>query len=305
MPAFARWLIDGEETLIYQLYQQTRSAREERFVPEALQSSCNWSRASAFVKQLPRGSHTRREYQLLCAAEQFTALSDKYIHRHPPQLYQHSDAVCTIWGALVEEYCQSWFTLPRASGPSAQEPAEMLPPEQILHRSEIVALLHSAGLSELAQEVSGRSVVPLSVSEPQDECAEEEARLPGVTIGRHPMAFHLRGWLATLSVRAMALFELLACERRSMPFGYRIGEPYEAYIGYLTPDEVWQLALCLRAAQPPEQTVAEEDYARFRLQHSGQAFRMIDEVLPAHADALLKVVRMAAQYGLGLICSLG
>ena len=84
-----------------------------------------------------------------------------------------------------------------------------------------------------------------------------------------------------------------------------MGEPYEDYVGYLTPNEVWQLAVCLRGAQPPATDRAEADYAHFRQQQSERTkeFRVIDEVLPIHADALLNVVRMASQYGFGLICS--
>jgi hypothetical protein len=307
MPAFARWLIDGDETAIYQLYEQTRSAREERFLPPALASSCNWPRARAFVKQLPRGAHTRREYRILCVAEQFTKLSDRYSHRHPPQLYQHSDAICAIWGALVEEYCQSWFTLPHSDDPEDAGSHDVVTAEQRMSRSEMVSLLHSAGLSELAQEISGHSIIPTYEEDCQDDIEEDEVQPPGVIIGHYPTILHLRGWLATISVRAMALFELLACERRCMPFGCRAGEPYEAYIGYLTPEEVWQLATCLRSARPPDPAKAEADYVDFRRQQAEQTkmFRMLDEVLPTHAEAFLQVVRMASQYGLGLICSMG
>ncbi len=69
MPAFARWLIDENESAIYRLYEQTRSAQGEQFVPEAVKHLCVWPRAQAFVKQLPRGPQARREYQKLCAAE--------------------------------------------------------------------------------------------------------------------------------------------------------------------------------------------------------------------------------------------
>src|SRR5690348_11801419 len=83
MPAFAHWLVDGNETVIYQLYQQTRCAQEEHFLPSTMQLLSTWLRAKMFVQQLPRGSHTNKEYQLLCTAEQFTKLSDSYIHHHP------------------------------------------------------------------------------------------------------------------------------------------------------------------------------------------------------------------------------
>jgi hypothetical protein len=306
MPALARWLIEGEESAVSQLYEQTRSAREDLFLPPALQTAGNWTRARLFVQQLPRGIHARHEYQMLCSAEQFSGLSDKYIHRHPPQLYAHSDAVCAVWGALVEEYCQSWFTLPPQTG--KPEKLEPLSPEMQTSREEVVSLLHAAGLNALAREVNEPTHKILFLDDKEDDLDEdEELKKPlGMVIGHKPAMLHLRGWLATFSVRAMALFELLACERRYMPFGYRVGEPYESYIGYLTPDEVWHLAACLRDAQAPDQAQAEEDYTRFRLQKSGRnkAWRMVDEVQPTYADALLKSVRLAAQYGLGLICNL-
>src|SRR4051794_33424503 len=91
MPAFARWLVDRNETVIHQLYQQTRCAFEEQFTPSAMQMSCTWPRAKTFVQQLPRGSHANKEYQLLCSAKQFIKVSDSYVHHHPPQLYQNSD----------------------------------------------------------------------------------------------------------------------------------------------------------------------------------------------------------------------
>ncbi|WP_151757053.1 hypothetical protein [Dictyobacter vulcani] len=134
-----------------------------------------------------------------------------------------------------------------------------------------------------------------------DDCSETS----GIEIGSHPATLHLRGWLAGISVRAMALFELLACGRRRMPFGYRPGEPYEDYIGYLTPDETRQLASCLEHAQPPDPARARQDYALFRLQQrSVQNARTIDEVLPEHAASFLQIVQQATQYDLGLLCSI-
>jgi hypothetical protein len=90
-----------------------------------------------------------------------------------------------------------------------------------------------------------------------------------------------------------------------MPFGYASGEPFESYIGYLTPDEVWHLALCFRNIQPPNQVEAEEHYLRFRQQQVERpdVFLMIDEVLPTHGDIFVKTVRTVASQGLGLICS--
>ena len=75
--------------------------------------------------------------------------------------------------------------------------------------------------------------------------------------------------------------------------------------GYLTPDEVRHLAGCLQDQQPPDRAIAEADYASFRQEQSQpvKEFRMIDEVLPAHADSLMDAVRIAVQHGLGLICS--
>src|SRR5882757_7177651 len=114
MPAFAHWLVDGNETAIHQLYQQTRCALEEQFIPSAMQLLSTWLRAKTFVQQLPRGSHTNKEYQLLCTAEQFTTLSDSYIYHHPPQLYKNSDAIRAVWGAIVEKHCQLQLIQPEA-----------------------------------------------------------------------------------------------------------------------------------------------------------------------------------------------
>ncbi len=72
MPAFARWLIDKDETAIYQLFERTRCSLEEQFLPEPMQRLRVWRRASTFVDALPRGPHSRREYVKLCSAEQFT-----------------------------------------------------------------------------------------------------------------------------------------------------------------------------------------------------------------------------------------
>jgi len=316
MPVFADWLMEGNGTAVYQMYQQTRCYREERFVPEAMQHLCAWPRAQAFVRRLPRGPHTRREYHLLCDAERFTALSDTYAQRHPPQLYQHNEAVRIIWGAIVEEYCLLSPFFPAESTTTADDTVISLEEEEALHH-EVVSLLHSAGLSKLAQEAYEQEQA-LS----NQEHAEEEEQQPelaaaleyaeeveplGIELGRLPAPLHLRGWLATRSVRAMALFELLACGRRSMPFGYRAGEPYEAFIGYLTPPEVQQLALSTHDLEPPPPVQAREDHLAYRRQRNDPAgaFRLIDEVSPTHAEALLIAVNFAAQQGAGLICSIG
>jgi hypothetical protein len=300
MPAFARWLIDGNETVIHQLYQQTRCALEEQFIPSAMQLSYTWLRAKTFVQQLPRGSHTNKEYQLLCSAEQFTKLSDNYMYHHPPQLYQNSDAIRAVWGAIVEKHCQLQFVPPEAK--PSQETGWPISTKQMepLQRSTSFCVSADEASEPILEQNSAAETIQVV---PDIEDMDTEYR--GVEIGRHPTTLHLRGWLATRSVRAMALFELLACGRRSMPFGYRASEPYEAYIGYLTSDEVLRLADCLQDEQPPDHATAEADYARFRQEQSQQMkeFRMIDEVLPAHADSLMEVVHMAAQYGSGLLCA--
>ena len=74
MPAFEQWLIDGDENAALQLFEQTRCAYEERFLPDPMQRLRVWTRARAFAQTLPRGPYSRREYLKLCSAEQFTAL---------------------------------------------------------------------------------------------------------------------------------------------------------------------------------------------------------------------------------------
>src|SRR5579863_156603 len=108
MPAFEQWLIEGDETAVQQLFEQTRCAHEERFLPETVQRLRVWPRARAFAQTLPRGPYSRREYHKLCSAEHFTALSDRYLYKHAPQLYQQSDALRSVWGAIVETYCLPW-----------------------------------------------------------------------------------------------------------------------------------------------------------------------------------------------------
>ncbi len=336
MPAFANWLIDNDENAIYQLYEQTRCAKNEQYVPDAVKHLCTWPRAQAFVKQLPRGPQARREYQRLCAAELFTLLSDNYMRQYPPRLYQNSEALRAVWGAVVEQFCLPWFQL---SDPEKEQDASQhtdsptstaIVDEMEASSDELIALLHSAGLDDLAQQVNEQAskqeekkieqiapaVQPAGLLNDADEDEEDDIRpdeededenVPGLSLGRHPSTLHLRGWLATISVRAMALFEFLTCGRRCMPFGYRAGEPFEATIGYLTPDEVWQLALCLAEVQAPDPDKAKADYQNFRDQLSDDwdEFRLIDEVLPAHAATFLQAVHNAAHQGLGLICSIG
>ncbi len=322
MPAFARWLIESDNTAVYQLYQQTRCSREDQFVPSVMQHLCAWPRALTFVKQLPRGPHTLEEYQILCDAEQFTFLSDSYAHRHPPQLYQNSEALRIVWGGIVEDYCllppflsNADFIHPKDAG--STEPSTMTPEEEETLRNEVTSLLQSVGLTGLAQEFNERDQAndhPSEQNAATNETEEafsglpamdEQAAIPGVELGRLPTTLHLRGWLAARSVRAMALFEMLVCGRRRMPFGYSAGQPYETFIGYLTPEEVWQLAHSVHDLQPPSPIEAEEDHLLHRLQQSRQTgeFRLIDEVLPAHAGIFLTVVNAAAQHGTGLICN--
>ncbi|GHO45308.1 hypothetical protein [Ktedonospora formicarum] len=98
MPAFTSWLVDSDDTIAYHLFEQTRCAQEELFVPQPMKQLRTWTRAKAFVQNLPRGSHTQQEYALLCDPMQFTLLSDRYVRAHPPQLYKDSEALRTVWG---------------------------------------------------------------------------------------------------------------------------------------------------------------------------------------------------------------
>jgi hypothetical protein len=307
MPAIQHWLVDTNETDVLQLYKQTRCAQEEQATPGPIQLVRTWTRAQAFVKQLPRGPHSHREYQKLCSAEEFTALSDTYVHRYPPQLYQHSEALRTVWGALIEEYCLPWRRL-FENGESIHE--SFAQPEPTLRRGELIALLQSAGLHELAQNIRFQTVLPLEESNATEDEVDTSisamsAAPIGICIGQHPTPLHLRGWLATYSIRAMALFELLAFGRRTMPFGYQAGIPYNSYIGYITPEEVGQISQCLQGISAPDQASVSADQQRFLIREENRyPFRMIDEVLPAYADTFLTTVHIAAQQGLGLICSI-
>jgi hypothetical protein len=251
------------------------------------------------VQQIPRGPLTNKEYQLLCTAEQFTTLSDSYIYHHPPQLYQNSDAIRAIWGAIVEKHCQLQLMQPEAKvRPETERPTSW---DQMALLQKPTSFCVSA--HETNEPIMEQNADTEAISDIEEDI---DNKCKGVEIGRHPTTLHLRGWLATRSVRAMALFELLACGRRSLPFGYRAGEPYEAYVGYLIPDEVCHLANCLHDEQPPDRVTAKADYASFRQEQSQpvKEFRMIDEVLPVHADSLMEAVHMAIQRGLGLICSI-
>jgi hypothetical protein len=338
MPAFEEWLIEGDDTAVQQLFEQTRCAFEERFLPETVQRLRVWPRARAFAQTLPRGPYSRREYHKLCSAEHFTALSDRYLYKHAPQLYQQSDALRSVWGAVVESYCLPWGThAPPEQPPTNVSPAQKVAPqprieEDAIARSEVVSLLQEVGLSELAQELftqpdEGERIawVPVEPDEAEESAApsnvaqmtpetstpddEEEMEIivaaRGMLIGNAPNLLHMRGWLTAISVRAMALFEFLACGRRSMPFGFEAGEPFGAFVGYLTPDEVALLATCLEGILAPDQSEAEEDYITFRYQHYAlpSSFRLVDEVLPTHAAGLLEAIHKAASEGYGLICS--
>lgn len=350
MPAFAQWLLSNDESAIYPFFTNTRCARDEAFLPAAMQRARLWPRARSFVEMLPRGPYSQREYQKLCSAESFTAISDRYMYRHPPQLYQSSEAIRGVWGALVETYCLPWSTEEDEADPVP--PVEQLPsPRQEqkdrgrpiieserVERDEVISLLQAAGMGELAQEMDELELAQTEhlvwkpdlagygTQEEQDEYArflqdeEEEDEevigdeeiegqsqpMPGgILVGGQPNILHLRGWLAGISVHAMALFEYLACGRRCMPFGYEPSEPYGVFIGYLTPDEVWRLGITLRGVADPQHSEAEEDYLKFRAQHSGhlETARLPDEVLPTHAAEFHRAIDAAAAQGLGLICS--
>jgi hypothetical protein len=409
MPAFARWLLERDESAVAALFEQTRCAQEEESLPAPMQRLRSWTRARAFVQKLPRGLHSLEEYEQLCSPEAFTQLSDRYLHLHTPRLYQQNDALRTVWGAILETYCLPWrdkaldgelslfTTTPNGAWP--EEPGEGMP--EI--REELISLLHSAGLADLADQISSithlgqepidsntlpdmldasgesRSTgalpanltgtlrelgltgettasgktealsfdqggerdtfdlagagmnetatpdkpdgtqfdIPAEASGTQfispDEDGEDENELAfttqagGVEIGGMVDLLHLRGWLARVSLRAMALFEYLACGRRCMPFGYVVGEPYN-YVGYLTPGEVQQLASCLRNVSPPTRGAVARDQLRFRQQQNipvtSEYFRMVDEVLPAWADEFLQAVHAACTENLGLICAI-
>jgi hypothetical protein len=310
MPAFSRWLIEGDETTLKQLFEHTRCAREEQFIPTAMQLSCAWPRAQAVIKRLHHSEQADKEYHLLCSAEQFTAQSDSYVYRHPPQLRTQAEAIRIIWGTVLEEYCLSWLILATDNEPEKDTTALDSVLEQKRDQLELDLLFQSPRFHELARALREKDSASLeqdvisSYDGEEDNSGSSEYR--GIEIGRHPMTLHLRGWLATHSVRAMALFELLASGRRCMPFGSRTGELYQSYIGYLTPDEVQQLAACLRYETAPDPVEAATDYKRFLRQQEEprHEFRMIDEVMPIYADVFIRVVRMATQYGLGLICSM-
>ena len=364
MPAFAQWFLESSELALLTLFEKTRCAYEEQFLPDPMQRLRVWPRARAFMQTLPRGPYSRREYQKLCNPLQYTALSDRYLYRHTPQLYQHSNALRSIWGAIVESFCLPWSSSKASKQSDAPgelphtdaSPLLVTSGEPISH-GELASLLSEAGLPDLAREVEsqaaqsiqaaqtiqatieiveirewegigkasdgveinerdGNQIIPARIETsgleqlipalPDDFGEEAVIAAEGIFIGQAPNLLHLRGWLSSISIRAMGLFEYLACGRRSMPFGFETGEPFGAFAGYLTPDEVWQLAACLEGIIPPDQEVAEEDYLNYRYQHYGipPAFRLIDEVLPVHAADLLFAIHKASAQGLGLISSI-
>ncbi len=367
MPAFNLWLVNNDEQTIMKLYMNTQRAKAEEHRVTPVQRHSSWLQAQAFVRRLPRGPHAVDEYSVLCTPERFNPLSDQYMYRYPPQLYRNSEALRMIWSALIEEYCLPWFqvtddlekfmvppqhpqhpqvqqgqdtykgttTQATPSARVAQKALEENGPsiKEAVFRSELITLLQSAGLAELAQAIVIHNVdeqqalqhaatgkaganEPLQASTPgkltehkRDETfdEEEETEESGVLIGQQHAPIRLRGWLASFSIRAMALFELLACGRRCMPFGYEASDLATGYVGYLTPDEVWQLALCLRKVQSPAAEQVTADFQKFQKQirEKTLAFRMLDEVLPEYSEEFMSLVRIAALQGLGLICSVG
>ena len=158
MPAFARWLIDGDDRNANKLFVKTRCAQEEEFLPEPMQRLRLWPRAKAFVDAMPRGPHSRKEYARLCSAEQFTTLSDRYLHHYTPHLYQNSAALRAVWGAMIDHYCLPWF--PTLSNTNEEEIAGMALEtaiDEAAIRGELVSLLQAAGLPELASEVNAQA----------------------------------------------------------------------------------------------------------------------------------------------------
>src|SRR5258708_15438588 len=145
MPAFASWLIDRDETAIHKLFKRTGCARKESCLPKPMQRLCVWPRAKTFVDALPRGPHSRREYAKLCSAEQFTILSDQYLHNYTPHLYQDSSALRCISGSIIEEYCLPWCHAPPDGMMEEQTITAREAIEQEI-RGDLASLLNSARL---------------------------------------------------------------------------------------------------------------------------------------------------------------
>jgi hypothetical protein len=361
MPAFERWFLDGDERDIYRLFATTRCALEEQYLPVQMQHARTWVRAKAFVAKLPRGPHSRKEYAKLCSARAFTAFSDRFVQNYTPHLYQNSEAIRTIWGAIIEDHCLPWLyedeeaatdqtvyalisdmNIDGDMAANANEEGQSM-------QQEVAALLKDVGLDDVADEMSAidgiadiadpgveeglaANISPLTprnaniatstttshTVDPEellkrdpytDEEGEELELVKGIALGQQPNMLCLRGWLAGIDVRAMALFEYLACKRRRMPFGSDADAPYGTYCGYLMPEETRQLASALRGIKPCSQTLADADYKRFceeqiALAATYEAAQLIDEVLPSHSREFLDAVRRAALQGLGLMCSM-
>jgi hypothetical protein len=275
MPAFACWLVERDEAPIQQLYQQTRCAREEQVLPAALRQLQSYARARTVVQQLPRTAHASEEYRSLCSAEQFTAQSDRYSNLHCPQLLsQNPGALRAVWGALVEAHCISQLAL---------------------SNDDSLAARHDPSTKELIQ---GDDTLQFYNDDYEIDDMSRYAGPVGIELGCHPSFLSLRGWLATISVRAMALFELLACGRRQMPFGYSRHEPFETFIGYLVPHEVEHLARCLHDVQLSDLSLLLTEQTE-----ATESLNLPDEAPPAHAHDFTRAVRAAAAQGLGLICN--
>lgn len=291
MPAFACWLLEGDARRIASLYERTRSAVEEQALPTFLQAIQTWTRAQRFVKQLPRGEQALAEYRQLCSPGEFSAQSDTYVYRHAPQLYSDPEPLRVLWGALLETYCLPW------------QQTELLEvdalPDKMFGAPVALSIAKRAAKANKKRSVSVQEVpLPSLFCLPKDSMYLETSECRGVVLGHTPVALHLRGWLAGINVRAMVYFEYLACGRRCLPFGHRPGEPFEEYIGYLTPQEVWHLALALRHVHPPE-TPDEQS------SEVGTSPYLVDEVTPTKTEPFLRVVRVAAAQGLGLLCRIG
>lgn len=306
MPAFERWLIDKNESDVLALYAKTRCAAEEEYLPKPMQRIRTWLRAKEFIDGLPRGPHSRVEYARLCSAEQFTSFSDRFLNQYTPQLYQQSPTLRTVWGALIETNCLIQLYTENKQTDVEGESEEAT-------RGEVIALLHAVGLDDVTrEEFDEQAIAAAAIGKTSANANDIDpyandgmgSKPAGILLGQQANMLRLRGWLATVSLRAMALFELLACGRRRMPFGYDANDPYGAYYGYLTPIETWQLALALHDAHPYSQAQAERDYQLFcteRITVLHPAARLLDEVLPEHTRELLRCVRRAAMLGLGLI----
>jgi len=303
MPAFARWLVEHDEGPIQQLYQRTRSAREEHMLPAVLRQIQSYARARMVVLQLPQTVHASQEYRSLCSAEQFTAQSDRYSNPHCPQLLsQNPGALRAVWGALVEEYCISQLALSNDASPASRNDPSTEP-------------------------IQDNDALRFDNNDDEIDDMSRYAGPAGVELGRHPSFLSLRGWLATISVRAMALFELLACGRRQVPFGYSRHEPFETFIGYLTPLEVEHLTRCLHNVQLSDLQLLIEHRqllthgcneaatssstqqpckeASFEIEQADatENLSLPDEVPPVYARDFTRAVRAAASQGLGLICN--